>query len=98
MATNEESTQTIFQGSLYTVEERLNTFDGAHWPYDSGSCTPLKVSLQTFYHYYYSNGETNAVTELNVLGLLYRWQKQDSTFVVQNLLQIGYVVLFVITN
>ena len=45
MATNEESSKLIFQGSLYTVEERLKTFNGAHWPYDSGSCTPLKVSL-----------------------------------------------------
>ena len=95
MATNEESTKTIFQGSLYTVEERLNTFDGAHWPYDTGSCTPLKVSLQTFNRYHYSNSETYPVI---VLVLSYRWQKQDSTFVVQNLLQIGYVVLCVITN
>jgi len=36
----------IEAGALYTVEERLETFNVPYcnWPYDSGSCTPLKAS------------------------------------------------------
>ena len=35
----------IDEGALYTVEERLETFQVSycHWPFDSGPCTPLKV-------------------------------------------------------
>lgn len=39
----------IYDGSLYTVEERLETFKKSHWPYDRGSCTPQKVNI------YYEN-------------------------------------------
>ena len=34
-------------GALFTVEERLETFTASvlSWPFDSGSCTPQKVSI-----------------------------------------------------
>ena len=35
----------IEDGALYLVEERLETFKESHWPFDSGPCTALKVSL-----------------------------------------------------
>ena len=34
----------IEDGALYLVEERLDTFKDASWPYDTGSCTVVKVS------------------------------------------------------
>lgn len=39
------------EGALYTVDERLNTFQVAHcsWPFDSGPCTPLKMAEAGFY-------------------------------------------------
>lgn len=39
---SEESVQ-IFEGALYTVQQRLDTFKGSYWPYETGTCTPLKV-------------------------------------------------------
>ena len=27
----------------YSVKERLDTFKESHWPFERGSCTPLKV-------------------------------------------------------
>lgn len=36
----------IEKGALYTVQERMATFQVpyCHWPFDSGSCTTLKAS------------------------------------------------------
>ncbi len=31
------------EGALYLVEDRLQTFKDANWPFNSGTCTPLKV-------------------------------------------------------
>ena len=42
--TQEESVS-IFEGSFYTVEQRLETFKGSYWPYETGKCTPLKVHV-----------------------------------------------------
>lgn len=38
------------EGALYTVEERLETFQVSycHWPFDSGPCTPLKVRFKYY--------------------------------------------------
>lgn len=38
-----DGSRAIEDGALYTVEERLETFKDSGWPFDSGSCTPLKV-------------------------------------------------------
>ena len=42
---NVTGSNSISDGRLYSVEERLNTFKVPHcsWPFDSGACTPLKV-------------------------------------------------------
>ena len=37
------ASKSVSDGDLYTVEQRLQTFENAHWPYETGSCTPLKV-------------------------------------------------------
>ena len=39
----EESSRPVVEGDLYTVEQRLDTFQSSHWPYESGTCVPLKV-------------------------------------------------------
>ncbi len=39
----EESSRPVLEGDLYTVEQRLDTFQSSHWPYESGTCVPLKV-------------------------------------------------------
>lgn len=41
--------RSVSYGSLYTVQERLDTFTEAHWPYDSGSCTVTKMAEAGFY-------------------------------------------------
>ncbi|XP_003392050.2 PREDICTED: baculoviral IAP repeat-containing protein 5-like [Amphimedon queenslandica] len=46
--TQEESVS-IFEGSFYTVEQRLETFKGSYWPYETGKCTPLKMAEAGFY-------------------------------------------------
>lgn len=42
----EQSAMTVFQTALYTVQERLKTFQTSKfsWPFDSGPCTPKSVS------------------------------------------------------
>ena len=42
----DETSITVYEGALYTVEERFETFDKSHWPFDSGPCTPIKVNLE----------------------------------------------------
>ena len=48
MATSGSEGREMSEGALYSVEERLDTFQVSYcnWPFDSGPCTPLKVSLQ----------------------------------------------------
>lgn len=58
MAADESVTD---EGALYLVEDRLHTFEGERWPFDSGSCTPLKVcgtldSVDVIRYCYYFNG------------------------------------------
>lgn len=38
-----EGSRSIMDSALYLVEERLDSFKDCSWPFDSGSCTPLKV-------------------------------------------------------
>lgn len=45
----DETSITVYEGSLYTVEERLETFSKSHWPFDSGPCTPIKMAEAGFY-------------------------------------------------
>ncbi len=39
----EEHGRTIGESALYLVEERLQTFEDSRWPFECGTCTPLKV-------------------------------------------------------
>lgn len=41
-----QESRSIEDGALYLVEDRLDTFKESHWPFDSGPCTALKVSLR----------------------------------------------------
>lgn len=38
-----EEGRDIQESPLYLVEDRLKTFDGSRWPFESGTCTPVKV-------------------------------------------------------
>lgn len=40
-----EGSRSIEEGALYLVEERLETFKGSSWPFDSGPCTITKVGV-----------------------------------------------------
>ena len=96
---NSEGSKKRTSGSLYTVEERLDTFKGSHWPFESGSCTPLKVNLLVVQYFEVRVGfvccssKTQAII---IIFLFKRWQKLDFITVVHPLILIGYVVLFVI--
>ena len=41
-----ESGRCIEDSALYLVEDRIKTFESSSWPFDSGPCTPAKVSPQ----------------------------------------------------
>jgi baculoviral IAP repeat-containing protein 5 len=45
-----EEGKSIYDGILYTVDERLETFEGSHWPFEDGKCTPLKMAEAGFYY------------------------------------------------
>lgn len=49
MASCEQNGRSFEEGALYLVEDRLETFQVANWPFDSGSCTPLKMAEAGFY-------------------------------------------------
>lgn len=74
MAASEDESKGVYEGHLYTVEQRLETFKGSHWPYDSGTCTPLKVSFNTVIMYPI---------------IINRWQRLVFITVVHLLLQTG---------
>lgn len=50
-----EGSRSIMDSALYLVEERLDSFKDCSWPFDSGSCTPLKVghSVPSNFHKMY---------------------------------------------
>lgn len=40
-----EGSRSIMDGALYLVEDRLQTFKDATWPFKSGTCSSLKVNI-----------------------------------------------------
>lgn len=51
-----EGSRSIMDSALYLVEERLDSFKDCSWPFDSGSCTPLKVGLSVPSNFMYAAG------------------------------------------
>ncbi|XP_064406692.1 baculoviral IAP repeat-containing protein 5-like [Halichondria panicea] len=42
--------RSIETSSLYLVEDRVTTFEGSRWPFESGTCTAVKMAEAGFYY------------------------------------------------